>query len=121
MEGETATSFRSQLTVLSHGSTTHSTWKPIRSTPTLWCTLASLGGHLLAVGGQNEQKNCSNSVYEYDANFDVWTKAGSMQQRRSACLVAVPGGSAGKTMVVVGGFVKTNEVTNATEIIMSNL
>lgn len=57
----------------------------------------------------------------YDANFDTWKKVGTMHHKRSACLVAVPGGASGSVMVVVGGFTRKNEITNAAEVIVANL
>ena len=85
----------------------------------MWCTLASLSGNLLAVGGQDENKNCSSTIFMYDAKLDIWVKAGSMRHKRSACFVAVPGGANSSMMVVVGGFIRKNEVTNAAEVITS--
>lgn len=76
---------------------------------------------MLAIGGQDEHKNCSNAIFMYDTKLDIWTKAGSMRHKRSACLVAVPDGANGSVMVVVGGFIRTNEVTNAAEVIVSNM
>ena len=55
----------------------------------------------------------------YDTVQDIWVKAGSMRHKRSACLVAVPTSSSSGSgmMVVVGGFIRKNEATNAAEII----
>ena len=40
-----------------------------------------------------------------------------MRHKRSACLVAVPCGADSAMMVVVGGFIRKNEATNAAEVI----
>lgn len=122
-EGAAQVHFSSELVRSSHSSTseTLSAWKERYKTPTLWCTLTSLSGHLLAIGGQDEHKNCSNAMFMYDTKFDIWIKAGSMRHKRSACLAAVPSGASSSVMVVVGGFIRPNEVTNAAEVIVSNL
>ena len=118
-EGATQVHFSSQITRLSGGKESLSAWKNSYKTPTLWCTLASLAGNLLAIGGQDENKNCSNAIFMYDPKFDIWVKAGSMRHKRSACFVAIPGGDGSNMMVVVGGFIRKNEVTNAAEVITS--
>ena len=95
-----------------------SPWKKSYKTPTLWCTLAAVSGRLLALGGQDDHKTCSNSIFMYDLRSDVWVKVGNMRHKRSACLAAVPNGEGyGGMMVVVGGFVRKNEATNAAEVI----
>ena len=119
VEGPTQVHFTSTISRSSGMSNKEklSPWKKSYKTPTLWCTLTSLGGHLFAVGGQDDHKNCSSAIFMYDPTYDVWVKAGSMRCKRSACLVAVPCGADGGVMLVAGGFVRKNEMTNAAEII----
>ena len=120
-EGPTQATFCSQLQNLSSSirgshALNLSPWQQIVNTPSLWCTLVSQGGHLLALGGQDSYKSCSQTIYTYVPGYNLWATAGNMRHKRSATLAAVLSDG---TLVAVGGFTKRNEVTNAAEVIIS--
>ena len=75
-------------------------WKEISSLPVTDSTLASFGGHLLAIGGRDDSWNPTTDVYRYDSHTDSWHVISQMKNKRSRCLaVTLPE----NRLMVVGG------------------
>ena len=74
-------------------------WKEISSLPVTHSTLASFGGHLLAIGG-DDSGNPTTDIYRYDSHTDSWHVISQMKNKRSQCLaVTLPEDQ----LIVVGG------------------
>ena len=90
-----------------------SKWKTVSSLPVTFSTLASLGGHLLAIGGHDDSGKPSNYVYRYDYHTNSWNVISRMKNKRSWCFgVTLPR----DRLVVVGGFTTLVEETDSIEI-----
>ena len=76
-----------------------SSWRVLPNLPVSCSTLTSLGGHVLAVGGEVEG-TYSADVHRYDSRTDKWNVMSRMKNERSLCLAAV---LPGERLVVVGG------------------
>ena len=83
-------------------------WKEVSSLPVVGSTLASLNGHLLAIGGSDDSWNPTSDVYRYDPHTDSWNVVSQMKNKRSWCLaVTLPEDH----LIVVGGWtIKTDSV-----------
>ena len=89
-------------------------WKEISSLPVTGSTLASFGGHLLAIGGRDDSGNPTTDVYRYDSHTDSWHVISQMKNKRSHCLaVTLPEG----LLIVVGGFKEGDSEINSVEIL----
>ena len=87
-------------------------WKEISSLPLTGSTLASFGGHLLAIGGKDNSGN-SPDVYQYDSRQDSWQVINQMKEKRARCLaVTLPEGK----LLVVGGWTDQYIQTDSVEI-----
>ena len=76
-------------------------WKEISSLPVTLSTLASFGGHLLAIGGEHDSGNHTTDVYRYDSHTDSWHVISQMKNKRAWCLaVTLPE----DRLIVVGGW-----------------
>ena len=76
-------------------------WKEISSLPVTDSTLASFGGHLLAIGGRDDSGNTTTDVYRYDSHTDSWHVISQMKNKRALCLaVTLPEDQ----LIVVGGW-----------------
>ena len=79
----------------------HNVWRKSSSLPVTRTTLVSFGGHLLAVGGRDDDfGKPTNSVYRYKYRTDSWTVASHMKIDRSRCLAA---SLSDDSLMVVGG------------------
>ena len=88
-------------------------WKEISSLPVTGSTLASFGGHLLAIGG-NDSGNSTTDVYKYDSHTDSWHVISQMKNKRSLCLaVTLPEDQ----LIVVGGWTGIGIRTDSVEIL----
>ena len=75
-------------------------WKEISSLPVASSTLATLGGHLLAIGRWGDSGDTTD-VYRYDSQTDSWYVTSQMKNKRSLCLaVTLPE----DRLIVVGGY-----------------
>ena len=75
-------------------------WKEISSLPVTLSTLASFGGHLLAIRGEDDSGNPTTDVYRYDPHTDSWHVISHMKNKRSQCLaVTLPE----DRLIIVGG------------------
>ena len=89
-------------------------WKEISSLPVTHSTLASFGGHLLAIGGGDDSENSTTDVYRYDSHTDSWHVISQMKNKRSQCLaVTLPEDQ----LIVVGGRTGTRRDTDSVEIL----
>ena len=89
-------------------------WKEISSLPVTGSTLASFGGHLLAIGGEDDSGNPTTDVYRYDSHTDSWHVISQMKNKRSRCLaLTLPE----DTLIIVGGWTYGGGYTNSVEIL----
>ena len=89
-------------------------WKEISSLPVTGSTLASFGGHLLAIGGRDDLGNPTSDVYRYDSHTDSWLVISQMKNKRSQCLaVTLPE----DLLIVVGGFKEGDSEIDSVEIL----
>ena len=87
--------------------------KTICSLPVERSTLASLNGHLLAIGGSDDSGNPTSDVYRYDPHTDSWNAVSQMNIKRLWCLaVTLPE----DCLVVVGGQTRGYSKTASVEI-----
>ena len=87
-------------------------WKEISSLPVTLSTLASFGGHLLAIGG-HVSLNLTTDVYRYDSHTDSWHVISQMKNKRSQCLaVTLPEDQ----LIIVGGLTGIGD-TDSVEIL----
>ena len=88
-------------------------WKEISCLPVTRSTLASFGGHLLAIGGDDDSGNPTTDVYRYDSHTDSWHVISQMKNKRSQCLaVTLPEDQ----LMVVGGWTQDTVQTDSVEI-----
>ena len=89
-------------------------WNEISSLPVTGSTLASFGGHLLAIGGRDDNSvNPTTDVYRYDSHTDSWHVISQMKNKRSHCLaVTLPEDQ----FIVVGGWTDEGD-TDSVEIL----
>ena len=89
-------------------------WKEISSLPVTGSTLALFGGHLLAIGGRDDNSvNPTTDVYRYDSHTDSWHAISQMKNKRSHCLaVTLPEDQ----FIVVGGWTDEGD-TDSVEIL----
>ena len=81
-------------------------WKEISSLPVTRSTLASFGGHLLAIGGTDDSMTPTTDVYRYDSHTDSWHVISQMKNKRLQCLaVTLPADQ----LIVVGGYIRYTE------------
>ena len=84
-------------------------WEKISSLPVAHSTLASFGGHLLAIGGDDDSRNPTTDVYRYDSHTDSWHVISQMKNKRSHCLaITLPE----DRLIVVGGCESLNNLLN---------
>ena len=89
-------------------------WREIRSLEVTRSTLASFGGHLVAIGGEDDSLNSTTDVYRYDSYTDSWHVISQMKNKRSRCLaVTLPENQ----LIVVGGYRNTVRYTDTVEIL----
>lgn len=79
-------------------------------------TLASFGGHLLAVGGYDDFGNPSSNVFRYDSHTDSWSVVSQMKKKRYYCLAVTV---STEFLIVAGGYTakKDNTTTDSVEIL----
>ena len=88
-------------------------WKEISCLPVTGSTLASFGGHLLAIGG-DDSGNPTTDVYRYDSHTDTWHVISQMKNERSRCLaVNLPE----DRLIIVGGWRDSTNMTDSVEIL----
>ena len=75
-------------------------WKEINCLPVTVSTLASFGGHLLAIGGKDDSGTPISDVYRYDSHKNSWHVTSQMENKRMWCLaVTLPK----DRLIIVGG------------------
>ena len=89
-------------------------WKEISSLPVTISSLASFGGQLLAIGGEDDSENSTTDVYRYDSHTDSWHVISQMKNKRSRCLaVTLPE----DRLIAVGGYTQGRYKTDSVEIL----
>ena len=81
-----------------------SAWKTLRDTPLVWSAAASLGGTLLAVGGNDDQKKTLPAVHVYSPATRTWIRveSGDLPELRYFCTAVEL--SANRLLVIGGGY-----------------
>ena len=77
-------------------------WHQLADTPVTLPTCASLNGELLAVGGEDSDRNESTAIHMYNTTTNSWEIISHMATPRSQCLVAVLPHN--QQIMVVGGY-----------------
>ena len=88
-------------------------WRRAADAPYYGSTAVSVGGQLLAIGGEDEARKYTSAIVAYDPTSDSWQDMGHMTTPRYWPLVAllpsnqliVAGGAGGKTKVEIGNVV----------------
>ena len=88
-------------------------WRQAADAPYYCSTAVSVGGQLLAIGGQDEHLEDTSAIVAYDPTSDSWRDMGHMATPRRFTLVAVlpsnqliaAGGIGGLTKVEIGNVV----------------
>ena len=82
-------------------------WKEISALPVIWSTLTSFGGHLLAIGGQDDSFSPTTDIYRYNSYTDSWHVVSQMKNKQSRCFaVTLPE----DRLIVVGGWTDSVEI-----------
>ena len=89
-----------------------SVWTRLASIPREDSSLASLNGHVVAIGGLDGDHNQTGTIHYYDVATNSWTVISEMPTRRSLVLTAV----LPNKLVVVGGFLPQGSWCSITEI-----
>ena len=87
-------------------------WWRARELPFSLSTLINLGGHLLAIGGEDDARNSTAEVHRYDHHTNSWQVTSLMKNRRHVCLAAA---LPDNQLIVVGGWADTRD-TDIVEI-----
>ena len=88
-------------------------WRPAADTPYYDSTAVSVGGQLLAIGGQDEDRKVTPAIVAYNPNSNSWQNMGHVTTPRLLPLVAllpsnkliVAGGIGGEKKVEIGNIV----------------
>ena len=64
-------------------------WRHVRDLPVTQSTLITLGGHLLAIGGEDDSGRDTADVHCYDTHTNSWQIVSKMKNKRHLCLAAV--------------------------------
>ena len=75
--------------LLSPPSVSTGVWRHARDLPVIQSTLTTLGGHLLAIGGEDDLGRDSADVHCYDTHTDSWQVVSKMKNKHPLCLAAV--------------------------------
>ena len=82
-------------------------WREISSLPVEDSTLATIGGHVLAIGGDDDTGDNTTDVFRYNSHTDSWNVISNMNTSRSLSFaVTLPE----DCLVVVGGFNNSVEI-----------
>ena len=97
-----ATSHPLQSASAAQPDSTSSAWKTLRDTPLRESAAASLGGMLLAVGGDDDQRDTLPAVHVYSPATSTWIRvqSGDLPEPRFGCTAVE---LAGNRLLVVGG------------------
>ena len=97
-----ATSRPQQSASAARPDSTSSAWKTLRDTPLKRTAAAGLGGMLLAVGGDDDQRDTLPAVHVYSPATSTWirVKSGDLPEPRYYCTAVE---LAGNRLLVVGG------------------
>ena len=85
-------------------------WKQIASLPVERCTLVTIKGHLLTVGGMSAKGKRIRSIYQYNPVADSWQVISRMNVARSECAAAL----LPDNKLIVAGGTPDNQIEVAT-------
>ena len=88
-------------------------WRHIKELPVTRSTLTTLGGHLVAIGGEYGSNNPTADVRRYDPQTDSWHVIMKMKTKRFHSLVAV---LPEDRLIIVGGWDVSQRSTDSVEI-----
>ena len=88
-------------------------WRHAQDLPVTQSTLITLGGHLLAIGGEDDSGRDTADVRCYDTHTDSWRVVSEMNNKRRLCLAAV---LPENCLLVVGGRCESYKATDSVEI-----
>ena len=105
-----ATSHPQQSAATARPDSTSSAWKTLRDTPLAKSAAASLGGMLLTVGGNDDQKKTLSAVHVYSPATSTWIRveSGDLLESRLGCTAVEL--SANRLLVVGGSVARNNKV-----------
>ena len=64
-------------------------WRHVRDLPVTLSTLITLGGHLLAIGGEDDSERDTADLHCYNTHTHSWQVMSEMKNKRRLCLAAV--------------------------------
>jgi serine/threonine protein kinase len=88
-------------------------WSSASDVPVKHSTYVIFCGQLLALGGVDSYSKSITAVFLYDPSTDIWEVVSHMRLPRQQCFAAV---LPGNQLLVVGGKIDTEQITNAVEI-----
>ena len=88
-------------------------WHQVADLPVTNSTVASLGGHLVSVGGLDRTDTVTSRVYRLDPEQNSWSELCVVKNKRERCFVAV---FVGGKMGVMGGVTRSGSKTDGVEI-----
>ncbi|XP_064405354.1 probable serine/threonine-protein kinase kinX [Halichondria panicea] len=97
-EQEQYSVYKCSLRQLTQSQPSSAIWEKITPLPVTHSTLATINGHLLAVGGVDSNRDITKDIYQY--NETSWTVISQMSTPRSVCHTAALHGN---KLMVVGG------------------
>ena len=89
-----------------------SVWQRVCDLPVGNSTIETFSDNLLAIGGLDETKMPTSTVYRYDPESNTWDEVCVMKNKRERCFVA----TVTSKMIIVGGVSKTGAKTDHVEI-----
>ena len=87
-------------------------WQLAQNLPVVRSALVVCDDQLLAIGGRDDSRNPSDSVLQYDARSNSWHAISRFSTKHSVCFAV---SVCPKQIVVVGGYIKINDVYTATD------
>ncbi len=92
--------YKCSLRQLTQSQPSSAIWEKIAPLPVIDSSLATINGHLLAVGGLDSNRDRSKNILLYQYNETSWTVISQISTPRSSCsTAALPGNK----LMVVGG------------------
>ncbi len=88
-------------------------WSSVSDVPVKHSTCVIFCGQLLAIGGVDSHSNSISAVFWYNPSTNIWEVVSHMGLPRQRCFAAV---LPGNQLVVVGGKIDTEQITNTMEI-----
>ncbi len=90
--------YKCSLRQLTQSQPSSAIWEKIAPLPVCYSSLVTVNGHLLAVGGEDSNRDKTKDIYQY--NMTSWIVISQMSTPRSSCRTAT---LPGNKLMVVGG------------------